>query len=119
MDARLLLVLMGIFQTAFGAVSIGSIETRLEHGTEVKFCTYKGMRLLPTSIIIDYDACNECHCNEDGLRCYSVGYTVSAIGKSKCTNVKIACQNTWVLKSNKKKPCPKHLIPKSVTAVGK
>ncbi|XP_052264891.1 beta-microseminoprotein-like [Dreissena polymorpha] len=120
MDAKLLLVLMGIVKTASGAVSYGLIETELVHGETVKFCTYKGMRLLPTSDFVDYDACEKCQCGENGLSCQSVGtYVASAVRGTKCKNVKIACQTTWVLRSDTKRKCPKHLMPISITAVGK
>ncbi|XP_052268437.1 beta-microseminoprotein-like [Dreissena polymorpha] len=114
MDARSLLVLMCIVQTASGA-----LWGEVVHGKVVKFCKHKGIRLLPTSTFIDYHDCSRCECSDDGLSCQSVGLTVKAVGETKCSNVTIACKDTWVLKADTTKKCPTHLMPKAMTAVGK
>ncbi|KAH3867745.1 hypothetical protein DPMN_030880 [Dreissena polymorpha] len=120
MNSRLLLVFLGIVQTTFGATSLDPIKTEVVHGKTVKFCTYKGIRLLPKSTLKDYDVCQTCVCSQTGLSCSSMGFTVTDIpADSKCINVKIECKNVWVMKNDTTKKCPKKLIPKKVGAVGK
>ncbi|XP_052264893.1 uncharacterized protein LOC127867628 [Dreissena polymorpha] len=119
MDAKWLLVFIGIVQTAFGMMIMPSIETELVHGKEVKFCTHKGIRLLPESNFIDYDECTRCECSDIGLRCNGLSSYLFALDESQCTNVKIACQSKWVLTADPTQTCPEDLIPQYMEAVEK
>ncbi|KAH3867770.1 beta-microseminoprotein-like [Dreissena polymorpha] len=107
MDAKLLLVFIGIVQISSGMM----IEKERVHGKVVKFCTHKGIRFLPKSNFIDYDECMTCECSDDGLSCYSMCSDLMAYDESQCTSVKIACQNKWVLTADTTKTCPEDMIP--------
>ncbi|KAH3867763.1 hypothetical protein DPMN_030898 [Dreissena polymorpha] len=107
MDAELLLDFIGVVQTASGMRIIPSTETDGVHGKVVQFCTHKGIRLLPKSKFIDHDWCTRCECSDTGLRCHGMS---SDLYESQCTNVKIACQNKWVLTAD----TTKILIPEYI-----
>ncbi|XP_060568868.1 beta-microseminoprotein-like, partial [Ruditapes philippinarum] len=107
----LFLVIVSVYVT-YGATSFGEIQTEKVYGKTVKFCVYKGLRMLPKSSFIDYDTCSRCTCKKTGLSCatLSTAFSVNYPDDSKCDNVRIGCVNRWVMKKNTKKRCPKPLI---------
>ncbi|XP_060575351.1 uncharacterized protein LOC132732849 [Ruditapes philippinarum] len=104
-----------------GAVSFSPSESETVYGEKVQFCKYKDIRMLPVSTIKDYDSCEKCVCTERGLSCATLrtAFHVNTPANSKCVSVRIGCVNRWRRKSNKNKKCPKSLIPRDFTMVGK
>ncbi|XP_045211402.1 uncharacterized protein LOC123562873 [Mercenaria mercenaria] len=105
----------------YGAVSFTPIMTEEVYGHTVRFCPYKGIRMLPGSKVRNYDSCEICRCKKKGLSCATLpnAFTVHYPDDSKCISVRIGCKNHWVLRKNNKRRCPKRLIPKEISMVGK
>ncbi|XP_053379780.1 uncharacterized protein LOC123562874 [Mercenaria mercenaria] len=112
-------ILLHFFEYSTGAVFHDELKKEIVYGKKVKFCEYKGLRLLRRSVIKNYDTCAKCRCKKDGLTCYTMFPLIMEPEDSMCTYFLVGCKVKWVLKSDNNARCPDTLIPRDLSANGK
>ncbi|XP_046576551.1 beta-microseminoprotein-like [Haliotis rubra] len=100
-----ILLLLVIFAQGFPGNAAIEKETN-KWGTEISFCTYKGIKFLPGSQWSTTD-CEACSCFDDGLFCEGFGYAAGVFDAPEgCKTVNDGCQPRVVKKDDELKDCP-------------
>ncbi|XP_064602519.1 beta-microseminoprotein-like [Liolophura sinensis] len=108
--ALLCLTILLVHLSALTQASCGFAEARFERtrfGTEVRYCEYKGLNLLPGSWLIDKDDCMAITCNAHGMS--MCGYDVNAgvrMPPPGCRIVSDGCEPRYIPMPGSRTRCP-------------